>query len=38
MTIGDDDFFILLRRWATTYRGGNVTTDQFIAMAEDISG
>ncbi|MBA2338445.1 MAG: hypothetical protein H0V96_11950 [Acidimicrobiia bacterium] len=37
LTIGDA-FFPLLRRWATTYRGDNVTTDQLIAMAEDISG
>jgi hypothetical protein len=35
--IGDDDFFRLLRRW--TRRGGrNVTTDEFIALAERISG
>ena len=37
MQIGDDTFFELLRRWT---RGGprNVTTDEFIALAERISG
>lgn len=37
-TIGDDVFFELLNEWATVYAGGNVTTDQFIAMAESLSG
>ncbi len=37
-TIGDDVFFELLNKWATVYAGGNVTTDQFIAMAESLSG
>ncbi len=37
MQIGDDTFFELLRRW--TRRGPrNVTTDEFIALAERISG
>jgi aminopeptidase N len=38
LAIGDDDFFRLLRTWAQTRRGGNVTTDEFIALAERISG
>jgi hypothetical protein len=38
LVIGDDDFFRLLRTWAQTRRGGNVTTDEFIALAERISG
>ena len=37
-TIGDDVFFDLLRSWATLHAGGNVTTDQFIALAESLSG
>ncbi|MGH2394292.1 MAG: M1 family peptidase, partial [Candidatus Limnocylindria bacterium] len=37
LEVGDDDFFRILRRWATTQAGGNVTTDEFIALAEDIS-
>jgi aminopeptidase N len=36
--IGDFAFFSLLRRWATQNRYGNVTTPQFIALAEKISG
>ena len=34
-TVGDDAFFELLRRWATTHRYGTVTTDQFLAHAQD---
>ncbi|MFB9903115.1 M1 family metallopeptidase [Allokutzneria oryzae] len=33
-TVGDDGFFDVLRTWGQKYRGGNVTTDQFIAHAE----
>jgi aminopeptidase N len=36
--IGDVLFFELLKRWATQNRYGNVTTSQFIALAEQISG
>jgi hypothetical protein len=36
--IGDADFFELLETWATRYRGGNVTTSQFIRLAEKVSG
>jgi len=36
--IGDFDFFRLLRTWATQNRHGNVTTPQFEALAEQISG
>jgi aminopeptidase N len=36
--IGDADFFRLLQRWAQSQAGGNVTTDEFIALAEKISG
>ena len=32
------DFFRILRRWASKQAGGNVTTDEFIALAERISG
>jgi aminopeptidase N len=38
MTVGDDDFFQILETWATDNAGANVTTDQFIALAESISG
>jgi aminopeptidase N len=36
--VGDRDFFRILRAWARTKAGGNGTTDQFIALAERISG
>jgi len=36
--IGDFAFFNLLRTWATQNRYGNVTTPQFTALAQRISG
>ena len=36
--IGDDDFFALLRAWYARNRDGNVSTPDFIALAEEISG
>ena len=36
--VGDPVFFRILRDWATQHRYGNVTTAQFIALAEDYSG
>jgi Peptidase family M1 domain/Peptidase M1 N-terminal domain len=38
MTVGDDDFFTTLRRWAATRAGGTGSTAQFIGLAEQISG
>ena len=38
LTIGDDNFFRLLRTWVRSNKGGNVTIPQFIALAERISG
>jgi Peptidase family M1 domain/Peptidase M1 N-terminal domain len=37
LAVGDRAFFRILRTWATTRAGGNVTTDEFIALAEQIS-
>jgi len=37
LLVGDDDFFAILRTWARTRAGGNVSTDEFIALAESIS-
>ena len=34
LEIGDADFFDLLETWATSRAGGNVTTPEFIALAE----
>jgi hypothetical protein len=36
--VGDEVFFRILRDWAAQHRYGNVTTAQFIALAEDDSG
>jgi aminopeptidase N len=36
--VGDDTFFAVLRDWATLNRYGNVTTAQFIDLAERHSG
>ena len=38
LQIGDRDFFRLLKRWVRLHSGGNVTTPEFIALAERISG
>lgn len=36
--IGDDAFFATLREWAAQHKYGNVTTAQFVALAEEQSG
>jgi aminopeptidase N len=36
--IGDADFFELLAGWASQNRYGNVTTPEFVALAEKVSG
>ena len=36
--IGDDAFYATLRAWTSTYRFGTVTTEDFIALAEQHSG
>ena len=36
--VGDRTFFDILRTWYREHRGGNVTTAQFIALAERKSG
>ena len=38
MQIGDDDFFRLLKRWTASQSGGHVTTAEFRALAERVSG
>jgi aminopeptidase N len=37
LAVGDDDFFQILRTWAQSRSGENVTTDEFIQLAEQIS-
>jgi aminopeptidase N len=36
--IGDPRFFTVMRRWYAEHRYGNVTTPEFIALAEKVSG
>ena len=36
--VGDADFFDILRTWYADNRYGNVTTAEFIALAEEVSG
>jgi aminopeptidase N len=36
--VGDDDFRAIIRRWARSRAGGHGTTEQFIEVAEDVSG
>ncbi|MET0491774.1 MAG: M1 family metallopeptidase [Actinoplanes sp.] len=38
LTIGDEDFFTLLRTWVAEHKYGNGDTAQFIALAEKVSG
>jgi peptidase M1-like protein/immune inhibitor InhA-like protein len=38
LAVGDDDFHTILTTWAADHEGGNVTTDEFIALAEQVSG
>jgi hypothetical protein len=38
LAVGDRDFFKILRRWAQSREGDNVTTNEFIALAERVSG
>jgi aminopeptidase N len=36
--VGSHDFFVILRRWAQQNAYGNVTTPEFIALSERVSG
>ncbi|MCB0966048.1 MAG: M1 family metallopeptidase [Ilumatobacter sp.] len=38
LTIGDDDFFALLRRWVVDHDEGTATTAEFERVAEEVSG
>lgn len=37
-TVGDDAFFTTLRRWAAENNGASRTTDDFVALAEEVAG
>jgi aminopeptidase N len=36
--VGDPTFFSILRSWTTDHRDGNVTTEDFVALASDQAG
>jgi aminopeptidase N len=36
--VGDADYWALLRRWVADHEGGNGSTEQFEALAEQVSG
>ena len=36
--VGDADFFEIVRQWAASQSGGNATTEEFMALAEQVSG
>ena len=38
VTVGDEDFFKILRQWAQSRSGDSVRTSEFVALAERISG
>lgn len=38
LEVGDDTFFDILKSYYETYKGGNVTPEDLIAVAEEVSG
>ena len=38
LAVGDETFFTILRTYYARYQGSNATTDDFIAVAEEVSG
>ncbi|MGZ6996861.1 MAG: M1 family metallopeptidase [Acidimicrobiia bacterium] len=38
LTVGDDAFFTILRRWTAEHRYGTATTAELVALAEQVSG
>lgn len=38
LEVGDDSFFGILRRYATDFRHGSARTEDFVAVAEEVSG
>lgn len=38
LTVGEDAFFTILRTYASRFAGKNVTTDDFIQVANDVEG
>ncbi len=38
LSVGDDDFFTLLRTWTRQYASGSVVTEEFVAVAAEVCG
>lgn len=38
LRVGDDAFFTILRTWTERFQNGNATTEDFIALSEEVSG
>ncbi|MGH2616427.1 MAG: M1 family metallopeptidase [Thermomicrobiales bacterium] len=38
LRVGDDAFFTILRTWTSHFHNGNATTEDFVSLAEEISG
>lgn len=38
LEVGDAAFFRLLTRWTSSQAGGNVRTDEFVSLAERVTG
>ncbi len=38
LEVGDEAFFAILRQWTSRFRNGNATTEDFMALAEEVSG
>ena len=38
LRVGDETFFAILRGWTGRFHNGNATTEDFVALAEEISG
>ena len=36
--VGDDAFFAILRGWIDEHRDSTASTDDFVALAEEVSG
>ena len=38
LTVGDDDFFEILREWNVRFGGGTASTEDFVSLSEELSG
>ncbi len=38
LSVGDEAFFAILREWTARFHNGNATTEDFVALAEEVSG